>query len=149
TKIAHSNASILPPNGVDEMGVSIRAVTKRKHVQLTGVSNTKVLGNIYAISDRGIKVHASCILIPQVVDAEEVGKIAEYLSGVDEEIPLHITAFLPVPGLQWRRPTRAELAAAVEAALAHLKNVDCSSLSVRDFLESSARQVMQHRDGVY
>ncbi len=149
TKLAHSNASILPPEGVDEMGVSLRAVTKRKHIQLTGVPNTKVLGNLYTIHDRGVRMHASCIMIPDVVDAVEVGKIAEFLAGVDEEIPLHITAFIPVPGLHWRAPTKAELAEAMRAALVHLKHVDCARLSVKDFLESSARQVMQHRDGVY
>lgn len=147
-KIAHSNASFMPPEGVDEMGISLRAISKRKHQQLTGVSNTKVLGNVYAIRDRGVELEVSTILIPEVVDADEIGKIAEFLAEVDEEIPLHITAFLPVPGITWRGPTDGEMAMAMQAARAHLKNVFGSSLYARDYSAPSAKDTMQHRDGV-
>ncbi|MGD1061098.1 MAG: radical SAM protein [Methanomassiliicoccales archaeon] len=148
-RIAHSNGSILPPEGVDEIGISLRAFSRRKHQQLTGVTNTKVLGNIYAIHDRGIRIEVSTILIPQIVGGDEIEKIAAFVADVDPSMPFHISSYLPVPGISWRRPTREEMAAAVLAAEAHLKNVSWSSLSVNDYLASSGRDAMQHRDGVF
>ncbi|MDD1770448.1 MAG: radical SAM protein [Methanomassiliicoccales archaeon] len=148
-RIAHSNASILPPQGVDEIGISLRAFSRRKHQQLTGTTNTKVLGNIYAIHDRGLRMEVSTILIPQIVGADEIAKVAAFLADVDPAIPFHISSYLPVPGISWRRPTREEMAEAVLVAREHLKTVSWSSLSVNDYLASSSRDTMQHRDGVF
>jgi pyruvate formate lyase activating enzyme len=148
-RIAHSNASVLPPRGVDEIGISLRAFSRRKHQQLTGTTNTKVLGNIYAIHDRGVRMEVSTILIPQIVGADEIAKVAAFLAAVDSSIPFHISSYLPVPGISWRRPTREEMTEAVLVAKDHLKNVSSSALSVSDYLASSARDTMQHRDGVF
>ncbi|MEM0448537.1 MAG: radical SAM protein [Methanomassiliicoccales archaeon] len=138
-KIAHTNASMLPPLEVDEIGVSLRAVSKRKHLQLTGAQNTKVLGNIFRIHDMGIKMRVSTILIPELIDVEEVEKIAEFIASVGSDVPLHITGYIPVPGLPWRRPTRDEMADAVIVAKRHIPRVTCSILTVREYLEASAR----------
>ena len=148
-KVAHSNASLLPPPGVDEMGVSLRAISKRKHVQLTGVPNTKVLSNFYTMHDRGIELHVSTILIPEVVDAEEIRRIAEFLASVDVDLPLHITAYLPVPGLSWRGPFVEEMARAVVAAKEQLTQVSCSAVNAADYLASSAWGAVSHQGGVY
>jgi pyruvate formate lyase activating enzyme len=148
-KIAHSNGSIMPPQGVDDIGISLRAFSRRKHQQLTGVTNTKVLGNIYAIHDRGVRMEVSTILIPHIVGPDEVAKIASFLGQVDPELPFHISSFLPVPGIPWRVPTREEMAEAVTAARQYLKNVSWSALSVKEYLAASAMDTMQHRDGVF
>jgi len=148
-RVAHSNASILPPEGVDEIGISLRAHSRRKHQQLTGTTNTKVLGNIYAIHDRGVRMEVSTILIPQIVGADEIGKVAAFLADVDPMIPFHISSYLPVPGISWRGPTHEEIAEAVLVAKEHLKLVSWSALSVSDHLASSSRDTMQHRDGVF
>jgi pyruvate formate lyase activating enzyme len=148
-KVAHSNASLLPPVGVDEIGISLRAISKRKHLQLTGVSNSKVLSNFYTLHDRGIAMQVSTILIPEVVDAVEISKIAEFLASVDVDLPFHITAYLPVPGLSWRAPAVAEMARAVVAAKEHLTQVSCSAVNEDTYLASSAWDTVQHRNGVY
>jgi len=148
-RIAHSNASLLPPECVDEIGISLRAISRKKHQQLTGASNTKVLGNIFTIHDRGIHVEISTILIPQIVGTDEVEKIALFVADVDPAIPFHISSYLPVPGISWRKPTIEEMAEAVLLAKKHLKNVSWSSLSVGGYLSASARDTMQHRDGVF
>ncbi len=133
-KIAHSNASLLPPEGVDEMGVSLRAVTKRKHQQLTGAPNNKVLANIYKLHDRGIELKLSTILIPGVITTDEIEKICEYVASVDENIPFHLTSYIPVPGIPWRSPSLDEVKAAVALACRYLKNVTSSSLTIKDYL---------------
>ena len=116
-KIAHSNASLDVPEGVDEMGVSLRAITKRKHQQLTGAPNNKVLANIFKLFDRGIDLHISTILIPEVITLDEIEKISEYVASVDEGIPFHITGYIPVPGIPWTSPSLEEMRAAVEVAM--------------------------------
>jgi pyruvate formate lyase activating enzyme len=133
-KIAHSNASLLPPEGIDEMGVSLHAITKRKHQQLTGAPNNKVLANIYKLYDRGIKIKISTILIPEVIALDEIKRISEYVASVDESIHFHITGYIPVPGLPWMSPSMEEMKAAVKEACRHLKNVTSSSLTLKDYL---------------
>ena len=138
-RIAHSNASLLPPDGIDEMGVSLRAITKRKHQQLTGAQNNQVLANIFKLFDRGIELKISTILIPEVISVEEIERISEYVASVDENIPFHITSYLPVPGIPWTSPSYEDMKTAVRIACAHLKNVTCSSLSVKDYMERSEK----------
>jgi hypothetical protein len=41
------------------------------------------------------------------------------------------------------------MAMAMQAARAHLKNVSGSSLGARDYSAPSAKDTMQHRDGVH
>jgi pyruvate formate lyase activating enzyme len=131
-KIAHSNASLLPPEGIDEMGVSVRAITKRKHQQLTGAPNNKVLANIFKLFDRGIGLKINTILIPEVITLDEIERISEYVASIDENIPFHITGYIPVPGIPWMSPSIEEMKAAVAVACTHLKNVSSSSLTVKD-----------------
>lgn len=147
-KIAHSNLSILPPEGVDEMGVSLRAISKRKHMQLTGATNQKVLSNIYKVHDRGVKLQMSTILIPEIMDKNEIEKIAGFLADVDRDLPLHITGYIPVPGIPWRWPTREDMQEAIEAARAHLNRVTGSVLSVRDYLEITDNDSLHGRHEV-
>ena len=138
-RIAHSNASMMPPEGVDEVGVSLRAFSKRKHQQLTGAQNTKVLSNIFRMHDKGIRLKITTILIPEMIDAKEIEEIAQFVSKVGNDVPLHITGYIPVPGLPWRRPTRDEMADAVIAAKRHMPRVTCSILSVREYLSMSEK----------
>lgn len=133
-KIAHTNASMMPPEDIDEIGVSLRAVTKRKHQQLTGAPNNKVLTNIYKLYDRGIEIKMSTILIPEVITLDEINRISEYVGSVDESIPFHITGYIPVPGLPWMSPSLEDMKAAVNVASKHLKNVTSSALAIKDYL---------------
>jgi pyruvate formate lyase activating enzyme len=138
-RIAHSNASMMPPRRVDEVGVSLRAVSKRKHQQLTGAQNTKVLSNIFRMHDLGIKLRVTSILIPDMIDVKEIEEIAKFVAEVGNDVPLHITGYIPVPGLPWRRPTRDEMADAVIAAKKHMPRVTCSILSVKEYLSISEK----------
>ena len=147
-KIAHSNASMLPPEGVDEMGISLRAMTKRKHLQLTGAQITKVLSNIFRIHDMGIAISISTILIPEVIDVGEVEKIAKFIASVDRRIPLHISGYIPVPGIPWKRPTREDMEKAVLAAKEHLDCVTSAILSVREFLATTQMDSLHGRHQV-
>ncbi|MDD1746325.1 MAG: radical SAM protein [Methanomassiliicoccales archaeon] len=143
-RIAHSNASIMPPDGVDDVGVSLRAFSKRKHQQLTGAQNTKVLSNIFRMHDKGIRLKITTILIPEMIDVKEIEDIAKFVSQVGSDVPLHITGYIPVPGLPWRRPNRDEMADAVIAAKKHMSRVTCSILSVREYISMSDRDSLHY-----
>jgi pyruvate formate lyase activating enzyme len=147
-KIAHSNASLLPPPGIDEMGISLRAVTKRKHQQLTGASNNKVMANIFKVHDCGVELHMSTILIPDVITLDEIEKIAEFVASVDENIPFHVTSYIPVPGIPWRSPSHDEMRAAVRVVCKHLRNVTSSSITVKDYLFMTEHDSLHRRNEV-
>jgi len=147
-RIAHSNLSIAPPIGIDEIGVSLRAITKRKHLQLTGAPNTTVLANVFKVYDRGVKMSFTTMLVPDLVDLDEVDKMAEFIAGVDTNLPLHISAFIPVPGTSLRRPTDEEMEAASLIASKHLVNVTRSSPFPDDRLPK-ARPAWNSHDGGY
>ena len=86
----------------------------------------------------------STILIPDVITLDEMERIAEFVSSVDEDIPFHVTSYIPVPGIPWRTPSQEEIKAAVSVVCQHLKNVTCSSLTVQDYL-SMTKQNSLHR----
>lgn len=134
TKIGHSNGSIMPPNDIDAISVSIKAYTNRIHIDYTGVPNNDVLTNFAKIYEMGIKVDASSVFIPEYVDCDEIEKIAKFIADVDPEIPYHIVGYVPVPDAPWRGPTLEEVKCAAQIARKHLSNVTFSCLSHEEFL---------------
>jgi pyruvate formate lyase activating enzyme len=133
TKVGHTNGSGRIPEYVDEAAFSIKAYTSSIHEEYTGLPNGAVLRNFLDAYERGIKVSASTVLIPGVVDAEEVGKVAEFIGGVDRSIHFHITAYIPVPGVPYAMPNAKELGEACSTAMKHVDIVTCRSLSRDDF----------------
>jgi pyruvate formate lyase activating enzyme len=71
------------------------------HMTLTGASNQRSLENFRRVARR---VHerpevpllvASTLLVPGYVDAEEVGRLARFIAGLDRGIPYSLLAFHP------------------------------------------------------
>lgn len=133
TKIGHSNGSGRIPDHIDEASISIKAYDDSLHRYYTGVPNKKVLDNFHDAFNRGIGLQASTVLIPGLIDLDEIERISAYIALIDEHIPFHITGYLPVPGTPWRSPTFDEMEAAAGAARAHLKNVVFRSLKSGEF----------------
>lgn len=135
TKIGHTNGSGRIPEFIDEASVSIKAYDERLHRAYTGVSNRKVLSNFADAHERGVRLKASTVLIPGIIPIEEVGRVAEFVAGVDREIDFHITGYIPVPGVPWRPPTPEEMEEATKAARRHLTNVSSRRLSVQELAD--------------
>ena len=133
TEIGHSNGSGKIPSFIDETSISIKAFDENLHYQYTGVSNKKVLANFKDAYDRGITLRASTVLIPGMVTAEEVERIAHFVAEIDSNIPFHITAYIPVPGVSLRAPKINEIQEAVVASNKHLKHVSSTLLSATEF----------------
>ena len=108
---------------MDGVKVSIKAYTDDIHRYYRGKSNKRVLKNFKRIYEEGIKLSTETVFIPGCVDVIEIRKIAEFISSVDENIPLRIDAYWPVSCDDWRAPTREEVLSAVKEARKYLNNV--------------------------
>lgn len=129
TKIGHSNGSIMPPANIDAVSVSIKAHTNRIHIEYTGVSNNEVLKNFERMYERGIRMEASSVLIPQYIDCNEIERIAKFIANIDPTIPYHIVGYVPVPNAPWRGARQEEVEYAARIASKYLSNVTFSCLT--------------------
>jgi pyruvate formate lyase activating enzyme len=133
TKVGHTNGSGRIPDFVDEVAFSIKAYSSSIHEQYTGAPNESVLANFEDACSRGLRVTASTVLIPGAVGVEEVGRIAEFVGGVDRGIRLHITAYMPVPGVPYPEPSAQELRDACALAQKFVGSVSCWSAGKSNF----------------
>ena len=108
---------------LDEICVSIKALRDDLHIQYTGKSNQRVLRNFDLLNRSGIQIRAESILIPQLIEQDEIKSIASFIASVDSSIPYRIDGYVPVQGVSWREPFREEILKAVEESRKHLENV--------------------------
>lgn len=78
----------------------LKAFDENLHYSLCGVSNKQTLENFRELSGRivgqeGAFLVASTLLVPGYVDAAEVGAIAEFIAGLNPDIPYSLLAFHP------------------------------------------------------
>ena len=71
------------------------------------------------------------MLIPGLIEASEIGKVAEFIAGISLDITLRIDAFFPVPGCPWRAATREEVEEAARLAGRYLKKVSILTLDMK------------------
>lgn len=113
----------LEDTGLDEICVSIKALRRALHIQYTGKSNQRVLRNFEALYRSGIRVRAESVLIPQLIEKDEIERIACFISSIGPSIPYRIDGYIPVPRANWRQPLGEEILETVEEARRHLENV--------------------------
>ncbi|RLG39216.1 MAG: radical SAM protein [Candidatus Alkanophagales archaeon] len=111
--------------GLNEVCVSIKAVTEEIHERYTGKSNRKVLRNFKFLRRSKMELRAETVLIPGLVERGEVEKIAAFIASIDKSIPLRIDGYTAIPHAEWRSATPSEVLDAVKSAKKHLKNVSC------------------------
>jgi len=109
--------------GLDEVCVSIKAIKDALHIPYTGKSNKRVLRNFKLLSKSGMPIKAESVLIPQLIEQDEIKTIASFIASVDPSIHYRVDAYVPVPGASWRQPSEEEVSQAVEQANEHLENV--------------------------
>ncbi len=110
---------------VDEVLVSIKAVTDSLHRDYTGKSNKKALKNFVRLNQSGIRLRACSIFIPEYIDLLEIENIARFIGGVNRAIPYQIYRYDPAGDNPWRRPTPEEVEEAASVARKYLLNVSC------------------------
>ena len=111
--------------GLDEVCVSIKAIEDTLHIGYTGKSNKRILRNFKLFNKSGILIRAESVLIPQLIEGDEIKTVASFIASVDRSIPYRIDSYVPVPGTSWRQPSGEEIFKAVEQANEHLEKVSC------------------------
>ena len=109
----------------------LKAWSEEIHYALCGVTNRQTLQNFRILGEWSRQrpnpplLVASTLLIPGYVDLEEIRKIAEFIAGLNPEVPYSLLAFYPTFVLDDLPITsRAQAERCKEAALkAGLKNV--------------------------
>ncbi len=124
-KILFTNGVTLPNlTDIDEIVFSLKAVTPEIYKDYTAGDNRKSLANFRRVFESGKKLQAEITLIPGVIEAQEIERVAEFIASVDKNIPLRITGFIKLSGTEFRAPTGAEVEAAAALAKKHLMTVN-------------------------
>jgi pyruvate formate lyase activating enzyme len=101
----------------------LKAFDEEVHLALSGISNRRTLDNFARAAKRCSErrgpplVVASTLLVPGYVDADQVGRIAEFIASIDPQIPYSLLAFAPsfymrdLPCTSARQAREAEAAA--------------------------------------
>lgn len=119
-----TNGLLLPPYRLfDEVQLSIKAMTPQLHRRFTGVERDPILKSFRYLWQQGVALRTESIVIPDCIEAAEIDRIAEFVASVDPAIPYWLDAYIPVPGMPWRRPTPKEMEQAAAVARRHLQQV--------------------------
>jgi pyruvate formate lyase activating enzyme len=115
----------LKSSDIDYIKLDIKAYTERVHLGYTGRSNTGILKTVKLLREYNFNFYVRTIFTPQIIDFEEIEKIAEFLSQVNRNIPYKIYQFAPeqLNEKVSRSPTYEEMQKAYLAAKKYLNNV--------------------------
>jgi len=133
-----TNGSIMPPKGIHEANVGIKAVSDELMVKYAGHPAKTILENFKAMYERGVKLDVSTIMIPELTE-NEILKLAKFLGEIDRNIPLHIIGYVPVPGAPWRKPSVEEVRSIALKASKYLNKVTWSRLEPHQIKYVSVR----------
>jgi pyruvate-formate lyase-activating enzyme len=128
----HGSYNVLLTNGqrlidlthVDEIILSIKAVSPDIYKEYTSGDNSKSLANFKAIHRMGKRLQTEVLLIPGLIDAEEIEKVAQFIASVDPFITLRIDGYFPLNGLGYRGATSEDVERAASLARKHLVKVN-------------------------
>lgn len=115
--------------GFDEIRLCIKAYNEIIHQEYTGRSNKNVLGNfkkIWEMKAPEFKLAVDILLIPGYIDFEEIERIAQFVSNVDQFIEFKIIAYyaaVPKDKAPWRSASVKDVMKAVDVAKRYLRNV--------------------------
>ena len=119
-------------SGVDAFWLDIKAHNAAKHKWLTGCSNQHILRLPEEILKRGFTLEVLSLYIPDLVESDELERIARELSKVDPAIPFTILAFFPEHQMKdFRKPNAREMVEAyAKVRSTGLKNIRLGNLGV-------------------
>ncbi len=126
------NLDMLRESGTDGFWLDIKAENSDRHQWLTGCDNQWILQLPEEMLKRNFVVEVLSLYIPEVVEAEELGRIASRLAAVDPTIPFTILAFFPQYKMKdARTPTVEDIVRAYEnAKAAGLTSIRLGNLGV-------------------
>ena len=119
----------LKQSGLSSLVVDIKAFTDEIHKWYTGKSNKRILKAIKLLNNHNLNFSVRMILIPGIVDIDEIRRMCIFLSHIDRSIPFKIYGFSPEHAREKisHRPSRIELLRAYRETKLHLDNVRVGS----------------------
>ena len=117
---------------MDALRLDIKAHDAEKHKWLIGSSNAHILRLPEEILKRGFTLEVLSLYIPNLVESDELERIARVLSEVDPAIPFTILAFFPEHQMKdFRRPNTKEMVEAYKKVQSTgLQNIKLGNLGV-------------------
>lgn len=95
---------------MDAFWLDIKAFDPEKHRWLTGCTNDHILKLPEEMAKRGFVLEVLSLYIPDLVETDELAKIAHTLKEVNSEIPFTILAFFPEHQMKdFRSPSVREM----------------------------------------
>jgi pyruvate-formate lyase-activating enzyme len=116
-------ARSLEEAGLNEVCVSIKAFTDSIHTYYTGTSNRRLLENFRRLNGCRMRLRAESILIPSLVDVDEIKCVARFIASLNPAIPYRIDAYIRVPSAPWPEAPPKRVQRAAEASRKYLENV--------------------------
>ncbi len=125
--------------GLDEVKLDIKAYNEQIHQWYTGMPNRPVLMAARYLSESKLDFRVETVLMPGIVDEEEIERIAAFLAMIDSGIKYKIVKFAPGEAREKvaRRPGDEEIERAVNSALKYLRNVAGGKACVQQFALTS------------
>jgi len=111
---------------IDLIKLDLKAYSDEVHRWYTGRSNARVLRAIELVHKYSLNFRVRTIFIPNIVDIDEIEKIAKFLSYIDRGIQYKIYQFSPEHASSdiSRRPTPEEMQKSFDVAKRHLDKVE-------------------------
>lgn len=133
--LEESYASELVDAGLTEAHIDVKAFSEDIHIWYTGKSNRPVLKAVELLNEARIELLIQTVYMPGSVDAEEIERIAKFLSTVNKAMKHRINPFTPTFAFEevTRRPTIEEIEHAYKLAVKHLPNVIISRSCYREY----------------
>jgi pyruvate formate lyase activating enzyme len=116
-------AAKLKEAGVNEIIISVKAFDREKHLYYTkrGIEPVlEAIKHVAMIEDAYFRLQIETILLPGINGSLDIEHVAHFISQIDPSISLFIEPWLPIEGVEFREPTKAELIEAVSRAMKHL-----------------------------
>ena len=103
------NLDLLADAGVDSFWLDIKAYDEEVYKRLCGTTNKWILKAPEWILSRGFVLEVCVLYIPDLVEMDQIVKIAKLIVELDEEIPFTILAYFPEYKLKNRPPNLMEI----------------------------------------
>ncbi len=128
--------------GLDVVKLDIKAYAKSIHQWYTGMSNRPVLKAARYLWESKLDFRVETVLMPEIVDVEEIERIASFLAQIDPGIKYKVIKFAPGEAREkvTRRPSDNEIQLAVNSASKYLRNVAGGKACVQQFASPGLRE---------
>ncbi|MBI5573555.1 MAG: radical SAM protein [Elusimicrobia bacterium] len=111
---------------INYIKLDLKAYTDKIHKHYTGKSNATILRAVKLLHHYNLNFYVRTIFMPDIMDFEEIKKIAKFLSQISKNITYKIYQFAPeqLDKKVSRTPTHQEMRKAYSVAKRYLDNVE-------------------------